>query len=163
MIGLFGCGIEPVGILGMYIIRSECKESSPLPGLPTPIMYSLDLTTVTSGRLSPNNIVYWTIHLTQLSRVWRAHASQRTGVKSARQRQQLEYDSALIDRYGHMPEIRRIKRHRHVPKAVKKAGEIKAEELKAIKRRQENERKHSKKGSVKRRNEREKVVLATEQ
>ena len=62
-----------------------------------------------------------------------------------------------------MPEIRRISRHRHVPKQVKKAGEIKAEELKAIKRREENERKHSRKGQKKRRSEREKMVLAMEQ
>lgn len=61
-----------------------------------------------------------------------------------------------------MPEIRRIRRHRHLPKQVKKAGEIKAGELSAIKRRRENERKHSKKGLVKRRSEREKMVLATE-
>ena len=96
-------------------------------------------------------------------RLWRANASSREGIKSARQRQKLEYDEALKERYKHMPEIRRIKRHRHVPRQVKKAGEIKGEELKAIKRKQENERKHSKKGSVKRRSEREKMVLATEQ
>lgn len=96
-------------------------------------------------------------------RLWRANASKREGVKSARQRQKLEYDDALKERYKHMPEIRRIKRHRHVPKRVKKAGEIKAEELASIKRRRENERKHSKKGQVPRRSEREKMVLATEQ
>jgi len=96
-------------------------------------------------------------------RIWRAHASSRGGIKSARQRQKLEYDETLKERYKHMPEIRRIKRHRHLPKQVKKAGEIKAEEIKSIKRRQENERKHSKKGLVPRRSEREKMVLATEQ
>ncbi len=62
-----------------------------------------------------------------------------------------------------MPEIRRIARHRRVPKQVMKAGEIKKEELGAIKRRQENERKHSRKGEKPRRSEREKMVLATEQ
>ncbi|KAI9878501.1 MAG: rRNA-processing protein sof1 [Pleopsidium flavum] len=96
-------------------------------------------------------------------RLWRANASNREGIKSARQRQKLEYNETLKERYKHMPEIRRIKRHRHLPKQVKKAGEIKGEELKAIKRKQENERKHSKKGLVKRRSEREKMVLATEQ
>jgi DDB1- and CUL4-associated factor 13 len=96
-------------------------------------------------------------------RLWRSHASDRSGVKSARERQKLEYDQALRERYKHMPEIRRIARHRHVPKQVKKAGEIKSEELKAIKRREENERKHTRKGQVKRRSEREKMVLATEQ
>ena len=62
-----------------------------------------------------------------------------------------------------MPEIRRIRRHRHVPKQVKKAGEIKNEELAAIKRKRENERKHSRKGDVARRSEREKMVLAVEE
>lgn len=96
-------------------------------------------------------------------RLWRANASSREGIKSARQRQKLEYDEALKERYKHMPEIKRIKRHRHVPKTVKKAAEIKEEELKAIKRRRENERKNSKKGLIKRRSEREKMILATEQ
>ncbi|EME42163.1 hypothetical protein DOTSEDRAFT_175037 [Dothistroma septosporum NZE10] len=95
-------------------------------------------------------------------RLWRAHASQRSGVKSARERQKLEYDEALKERWKHMPEIRRIARHRHVPKVVKKAGEIKGVELKSIKRREENERKHTRKGQKARRSEREKMVLATE-
>ena len=96
-------------------------------------------------------------------RLWRANASKREGIKSARQRQKLEYDESLKKRYEHMPEIRRIKRHRHIPKQVKKAGEIKGEELASIKRRRENERKHSKKGQVPRKPEREKMVLAIEQ
>lgn len=62
-----------------------------------------------------------------------------------------------------MPEIRRIRRHRHLPKQVKKASEIKAEEIKAFKRRAENERKNTKKGLIKKANEREKMVLAVEQ
>jgi DDB1- and CUL4-associated factor 13 len=94
-------------------------------------------------------------------RLWRVNASNRSGIKSARQRQKLEYDQALVKRYAHMPEIRRIKRHRHLPKAVKKAGEIKGEELKSIKRKEENVRKHSK-GKMARRSEREKMVLGIE-
>ena len=96
-------------------------------------------------------------------RLWRADASRREGIKSARQRQSLEYGETLKERFKHMPEIRRIRRHRHLPKQVKKASEIKNEEIKAIKRRTENERKHTKKGSIKRANEREKMVLAIEQ
>jgi DDB1- and CUL4-associated factor 13 len=95
-------------------------------------------------------------------RLWRANASRRAGIKDARQRNALEYNEALSARYEHMPEIKRIKRHRHLPKIVKKAGRIKAEELAAIKRREENERKHSKKQFEKRRPEREKMVLARE-
>lgn len=63
-----------------------------------------------------------------------------------------------------MPEIRRIRRHRHVPKQVKKAGEIKKEEISAIRRREENVRKHTKKGALPpRQSEREKMILAREQ
>ncbi|KAM3455315.1 hypothetical protein NHJ6243_008572 [Beauveria neobassiana] len=93
-------------------------------------------------------------------RLWRANASARQGVKSARQRQALEYNDALVQRYGHMPEIRRIARHRHIPTVVKKATEIKKDELKSIKRREENERKHTKKQFEKRQSEREKMILS---
>ncbi|KAK1772477.1 U3 small nucleolar RNA associated protein [Phialemonium atrogriseum] len=93
-------------------------------------------------------------------RLWRANASERQGIKSARQRQALEYNEALSERFGHMPEIRRIKRHRHIPTVVKKAQQIKNEELAAIKRKEENERKHTKKQFEKRKSEREKMVLA---
>ncbi|KAJ2975083.1 hypothetical protein NQ176_g5720 [Zarea fungicola] len=93
-------------------------------------------------------------------RLWRANASQREGIKSARQRQALEYNDALVERYGHMPEIRRIRRHRHIPTVIKKATEIKKDELKSIKRKEENERKHTRKQFEKRRSEREKMVLA---
>ncbi|KAK2750933.1 rRNA-processing protein sof1 [Myotisia sp. PD_48] len=94
-------------------------------------------------------------------RLWRANASSRSGIKSAKERQKLQYNDALIHRYSHMPEIRRIKRHRHLPKAVKKAGEIKNEEIAAIKRREQNVRKHTK-GKIPQISEREKMVLTTE-
>lgn len=61
-----------------------------------------------------------------------------------------------------MPEVRRIHRHRHVPQVVKKAGEIKSEELKALKRREENERRHTKKQFERRKSERDKVIIAKE-
>ncbi|KAK6884703.1 Protein SOF1, partial [Candida tropicalis] len=57
-------------------------------------------------------------------RVWRARSDQRSAVKSARERAKLEYDDKLKERYQYMPEIRRIANHRHLPKVVKKAEEI---------------------------------------
>ncbi|KXS94834.1 hypothetical protein AC578_3669 [Pseudocercospora eumusae] len=96
-------------------------------------------------------------------RIWRSNASDRSGIKSARERQSLEYNKALKERWKHMPEIRRIDRHRHVPKVVKKANEIKGEELKSLKRREENRRKHTREGQKKRRSEREKMVMEVEQ
>ncbi|KAF2670936.1 WD40 repeat-like protein [Microthyrium microscopicum] len=96
-------------------------------------------------------------------RLWRATASDRRGIKTFAQRTKEEYDDALKKRYAHMPAIKRIARHRHVPKNVKKAGEIKGEELKSLKRREENERKHTHKGKTKRMAEREKMVAAVEE
>ncbi|KAJ9141835.1 U3 small nucleolar RNA associated protein [Pleurostoma richardsiae] len=95
-------------------------------------------------------------------RIWRSEASSRDGIKSSRQRQAEEYNKKLVERFEQMPEVRRIARHRHVPKVIKKAGEIKSQELAAIKRREENERRHSKLKFEKRRSEREKAVLARE-
>lgn len=96
-------------------------------------------------------------------RLWRAKASERQGVKSFALRQKLQYEESLKERYAHMPEIKRIQKHRHLPKTVKKAGEIKNEELKSLKRKEENERRHTKKGEVRRKAEREKMILAREQ
>ena len=117
---------------------------------------------VFSARFTPDNKYILSGSDDGNVRLWRSQASDRSGIKSARQRQKLEYDASLVKRYAHMPEIRRIKRHRHLPKTIKKAGEIKGEELKSIKRKEENVRKHSKKGSMPRGSEREKMVLATE-
>lgn len=117
---------------------------------------------VFSARFTPDNKYILSGSDDGNVRMWRVNASDRSGIKSARQRQKLEYDQALVKRYAHMPEIRRIKRHRHLPKTIKKAGEIKGEEIKAIKRREENVRKHSKKDSMPRQSERQKMVLATE-
>lgn len=94
-------------------------------------------------------------------RLWRANASERMGVKSTKERTKLEYDEALKERYKHMPEIRRIARHRHVPKPIKKAGEIKRIELESLKAREDNLRRHSKKGAVPYQKEREKHIIAT--
>lgn len=70
-------------------------------------------------------------------RVWRSQANERVGVKSGKQKAKLNYDRALVERYKHLPEIRRIHRHRHLPKAIKLAHDTKRAELEAIKRRKD--------------------------
>ncbi|KAK9466950.1 WD40-repeat-containing domain protein [Lipomyces arxii] len=92
-------------------------------------------------------------------RVWRADASSRSSVKSARERAKLEYDNALKERYKDMPEIRRISRHRHVPGYIKTAEGIKKTQLASIKNKEENMRKRSKKGSMPYAKEREKHII----
>eukprot|EP01048_Picozoa_sp_COSAG05_P022525 COSAG05_NODE_4542_length_1470_cov_166.561504_1_plen_68_part_00 len=47
-------------------------------------------------------------------------------------------------RYGHLPEIRRIAKHKHVPKVVRTIGARKREMRASVKRKDDNVRKHSK-------------------
>lgn len=77
-------------------------------------------------------------------RLWRAKAWERSNVKSTKELNKLQYDEKLKERFKYMPEIRRISRHRHVPKVIKKAQEIKNIEIRSIKRREANERKTKK-------------------
>jgi DDB1- and CUL4-associated factor 13 len=54
-------------------------------------------------------------------RVWKAEASEALGVALPRERAKAAYDKALLARYKHLPEVKRITRHRRVPAAVHKA------------------------------------------
>ncbi|GMM37992.1 rRNA-processing protein [Saccharomycopsis crataegensis] len=93
-------------------------------------------------------------------RIWRAVAWERTNVKSTRERNKLEYDAKLKEKFKFMPEIRRISRHRHVPIGIKKDSEKRQIQTQSIKRRENNERLHSKKGSKPFKSEREKHIVA---
>lgn len=62
-----------------------------------------------------------------------------------------------------MPEVRRIARHRHLPRAIYKAASTKRDMTQAIKTKEENQRKHSKPGSVPYEAERRKNIVAQEQ
>lgn len=76
-------------------------------------------------------------------RIWKAQASKALGARSFREEQKMQYNDALKERYKHMPEVRRIAKHRHVPKAIKKAGEIEHIQKESERRKAENRRKHS--------------------
>lgn len=56
-------------------------------------------------------------------RVWKAEASEQLGVTLPREKHKAAYNKALVNRYKHMPEIKRIVRHRHVPTAIKKVSD----------------------------------------
>jgi DDB1- and CUL4-associated factor 13 len=93
-------------------------------------------------------------------RLWRANASDRSSIRTAREQQKLQYNEHLKEQFKHMPEIRRIARRRHVPKPIKKAAEIKRIEVESIKKREDNRRNHSKPGSVPYTAERERHIVA---
>ena len=81
-------------------------------------------------------------------RIWRAVANERGGKKLAREEQKQEYSKALIEKHKYLPDIKRIKNHTHVPRAIMKAASIKKTVEDTQLRREKNRRAHSKKGSM---------------
>ncbi|ENN72947.1 hypothetical protein YQE_10418, partial [Dendroctonus ponderosae] len=81
-------------------------------------------------------------------RIWKARASEKLGPLRPKERNALQYAEALKCKFASHPEIKRIKRHRHVPKHVYNAQR----ELRTIKekekRKEANKRAHSRKGTV---------------
>lgn len=113
-------------------------------------LYSMDSKYVISGS-DDGNI-----------RLWKSNASEKLGILAPREEAKKKYDESLLKRYSHMPEIKRIVRHRHVPKSIKRAQELKRTALDSEKRRESNRRKHSRPGSVPFKPERKKSVLSIE-
>lgn len=81
-------------------------------------------------------------------RLWKSQASQKLGQLAPRAKQKRDYEEKLKQRYRHMPEIRRIDKHRHVPKKVLVAKRTKREHEDSQRRKEDNRRRHSKPGSV---------------
>lgn len=92
-------------------------------------------------------------------RVWKANASEKLGVLRPREKAALNYHKALTTKFAQHPQIKRIARHRHVPKHIYHATQEQAIMKEKIKRKEANLRKHSKKGKVPRVAERHKHVL----
>jgi hypothetical protein len=59
------------------------------------------------------------------------------------------YFLVLVDRYRHVPEIKRIERHRHVPKVIHKAGKLRRTMADAAAVKQARRVAHAKEGSLK--------------
>ena len=92
-------------------------------------------------------------------RVWKANASEQTGVLLPRERKRAAYYNALIERYKHMPEVKRIARHRHVPKSIYKAAKLRITMTDAERRKQKNRDAHSKPDQIKRIPARKKKIV----
>jgi DDB1- and CUL4-associated factor 13 len=74
-------------------------------------------------------------------RLWKANASEHIGTQSSRQRVATKYADSLKDRFKHHPEVRRIAKHRHVPKEVYTAKKEKQIMDASVKRKAANIRK----------------------
>ncbi|KAK9814546.1 hypothetical protein WJX72_007699 [[Myrmecia] bisecta] len=69
-------------------------------------------------------------------RIWKAEASQQMGTLLPREKHKQAYQKALVERYKHLPEVKRIVRHRHLPAAIYKAGKTRRTIIEAESRKQ---------------------------
>ncbi|KII91650.1 hypothetical protein PLICRDRAFT_51786 [Plicaturopsis crispa FD-325 SS-3] len=93
-------------------------------------------------------------------RIWKAKASDKLGVVTARERAAMEYRDGLRERWKMDAEVGRVSRTRHIPKPVHHAAQLKRTMLDARKVKEERRRKHTRAGESKPKAERKKVVLA---
>ncbi|KAK1173290.1 DDB1- and CUL4-associated factor 13 [Huso huso] len=93
-------------------------------------------------------------------RLWKANASEKLGVITPREKAALNYSEKLKEKFQHHPQIKRIARHRHLPKAIfNQSKELRV--MKEARRKKEmNRRKHSKPGSVPFVSEKRKHIVA---
>ncbi|KAK1302421.1 hypothetical protein QJS10_CPB12g00982 [Acorus calamus] len=80
-------------------------------------------------------------------RLWKTNASEQLGVLLPRERKKHDYHEAVKERYKHLPEVKRIVRHRHLPKPIYKASSLRRMMVEAERRKEERRRAHSAPGS----------------
>ncbi|OJA18286.1 hypothetical protein AZE42_05876 [Rhizopogon vesiculosus] len=93
-------------------------------------------------------------------RIWKAKASEKLGIITARERAAIEYRESLKDRWKHDNEVGKIQRKRHLPKPVYQAAKLKRTMLDSRAVKEERRRKHTRAGESKPAAERKKVVIA---
>ncbi|KAK7603243.1 hypothetical protein V9T40_003242 [Parthenolecanium corni] len=92
-------------------------------------------------------------------RLWKARASEKLGVLRPREKAALEYADTLKQRFAEFPQIKRIARHRQVPRHIyHEQQQLRASKQK-ISRKEANRRAHSKPGTVPFVPARKKVVI----
>lgn len=92
-------------------------------------------------------------------RLWKAHASEKIGQATSREERAVQYRQALVKKYKHMPEVRKIHRARRIPKLVKKQTATAQLQKESATRKMDNRIKHSREGTVQRVAERDKAVV----
>ncbi|EFN52020.1 hypothetical protein CHLNCDRAFT_139585 [Chlorella variabilis] len=93
-------------------------------------------------------------------RVWKANASEQLGTLLPRERKQLQYNKALVERHKHLPEVARVVRNRHLPAPIYKAAKLRRVQQDSERRKTQHRIAHSAPGSVKVKPARRKKVVA---
>lgn len=91
-------------------------------------------------------------------RLWKARASEKLGQLTPREESATQYRQALIHKYQHLPEVKKIHLSRKIPKVIKKQTQQTIIQKESAERKQANRIKHSKPGTHKFTSERKKVV-----
>jgi WD repeat and SOF domain-containing protein 1 len=91
-------------------------------------------------------------------RLWKARSSEKLGQLTTREESAMQYRKALVKKYEHLPEIRKIHRARKIPKTIKKQRDQAMIQKESSERKQANRIKHSKPGTHKFTSERTRVV-----
>jgi WD40 repeat protein len=76
-------------------------------------------------------------------RIWKSNASAQLGRALPRERAKTDYHAALLKRFGHMPEVKKIAASRHVPKLVVKLKGARFEDEQRSRRKLANVRAHT--------------------
>lgn len=111
------------------------------------VSYSLDARFVLSGSDDGN------------LRLWKAHASDKLGIVSARERASRDYAQALRKRWGTVGDVAKIERQRHVPKPIRSAQKLQHTMEEARRVKEDRRRKHTKSGAKKPKAARKSVIV----
>ena len=111
------------------------------------VQYSMDHRFIVSGSDDSN------------LRLWKARASEQLGQLKPREEAAQQYRQALIQKHEHLPEVRNIHKSRKIPKVIQKQAAQARIQKDSAKRKQNNRIKHSKPGTYKPINERQKTVV----
>jgi WD repeat and SOF domain-containing protein 1 len=94
-------------------------------------------------------------------RLWKARASEKVGQLSAREETSLRYRDALVAKYAHLPEVKRIHGGRRVPKLIKKETQAAVVQKEKRRRVEGNVVKHSRPGTTKFTDDKAKAIVRT--
>lgn len=81
-------------------------------------------------------------------RIWKANAAEKLGLMTPRERVALEYGDKLKEKFMHHPKVRRIAKHRHVPRHIHHGTKEKKIMTESRKRKDANRRANTKPGTI---------------
>ena len=92
-------------------------------------------------------------------RLWKARASEKVGQLSAREETALHYRDALVKKYAHLPEVKRIYKSRRIPRFIKKETQAAMVQKEKRRRVEGNVVKHSRPGTAKFTDDKAKAIV----